>query len=294
MTFTWRSVDPPPETRLGAGQLLRVVLRGVPLIGVLLLGVLATVVLRMIERPVFKLHRPWTPFITQWVCRAAFLILGMRHEVQGSPMIESGAVVANHSSWLDIFALNACKRVYFVSKSEVADWPGIGTLAKITGTVFINRDPREARVQTKLFENRLLIGHKLLFFPEGSSTDGMRVLPFKSTLFQAFFSQPLRHRMRVQPVSVIYEAPPGTDPRFYGWWGDMNFGAHLVQVLGARRQGCVRVIYHPPVKVDEFADRKALAAAVEAQVRAGMPEDRRNGRSCGASAHRGNEAAQRC
>ncbi len=289
MTFTWRSVDPPPEIRLGAGQLLRVILRGIPLVGVLLLGVLATVVLRMIERPVFKLHRPWTPFITQWFCRAAFLILGMRHEVRGAPMIESGAVVANHSSWLDIFALNARKRVYFVSKSEVADWPVIGALAKVTGTVFINRDPREARHQTQVFENRLLAGHKLLFFPEGSSTDGLRVLPFKSTLFQAFFSESLRHRMRVQPVSVIYEAPPGADPRFYGWWGDMNFGAHLVQVLGARRQGGVRIIYHPPVKVDEFSDRKALAAAAEAQVRAGMPEDRRSG----ASAHRGNETAQR-
>jgi 1-acyl-sn-glycerol-3-phosphate acyltransferase len=120
-----------------------------------------------------------------------------------------------------------------------------------------------------------LAGHKLLFFPEGSSTDGMRVLAFKSTLFQAFFSQKLEHAIHVQPVSVIYEAPKGQDPRFYGWWGDMDFGTHLVRVLAVRHQGRVRVVYHAPARVDAFADRKALAAWAEAQVRAGMPEARR-------------------
>ena len=160
--------------------------------------------LRLIERPMHGLSRPWTPFITQWVCRSAFVILGMRHEVVGARMAEKGAVVANHSSWLDIFALNARKRIYFVSKSEVANWPGIGLLAKITGTVFIARDPRQARLQQEIFEARLLAGHKLLFFPEGTSTDGFRVLPFKTTLFQAFFHQNLRHEMHIQPVTVIY------------------------------------------------------------------------------------------
>jgi len=275
--FTWFSSEAPPEFQRDAGHVLRVVLRGGPLVLVLGLGVLATLGLRMIEAPLFRLYRPWTPFITQGVCRMAFVILGIRHEVTGAPMLEPGAVVANHSSWLDIFALNACKRVYFVSKSEVADWPGIGLLAKITGTVFIRRNPREARAQTAVFERRLLIGHRLLFFPEGSSTDGMRVLNFKSTLFQAFFSKALCHRLYVQPVSVIYDAPADVDPRFYGWWGDMSFAEHLMQVLGARRQGRVRVIYHPPLKVDDFPGRKALAADAEAQVRAGMPADRRGG-----------------
>ena len=189
----------------------------------------------------------------------------------GSP----GAVVSNHASWLDIFTLNLSKRVYFVSKSEVANWPGIGLLARITGTVFIARDPRQARAQTQVFEDRLLVGHKLLFFPEGTSTDGLRVLPFKPTLFQAFFSPRLCHVLHVQPASLIYTAPDGQDARFYGWWGDMGFGGHLLKTLAAPRQGSVRVVYHTPVRVDEFPDRKALAAHVEAVVRAGMPEDRR-------------------
>lgn len=275
MKFRWDSDVPPADFTLTPGGWLRVGMRGLSMALVILLGVVVSVALRLIEGPLHGLHRPWTPHVTQWVCWAVFRVLGMGHEVKGTPMRAPGAVVANHASWLDIFALNARKRVYFVSKSEVAGWPGIGHLARLVGTVFITRDPKEAKAQTEVFESRLLAGHKLLFFPEGSSTDGMRVIPFKSTLFQAFFSQKLAHAIHVQPVSVIYESPKGQDPRFYGWWGDMDFGTHLLRVLAVRRQGRVRVVYHAPARVDAFADRKALAAWAEAQVRAGMPETRR-------------------
>lgn len=275
MSFTWRSNEPLPEFRPGPGHLLRAALRALALLTLLGLGVLASLVLRLIERPLFKSYRPWTPFVTQGVSRAALAILGIRREVVGTPMIEPGAVVANHVSWLDILVLNAGHRVYFVAKSEVADWPGIGFLARLTGAVFIARDPRQAHAQTALFEQRFRIGHRLLFFPEGSSTDGMRVLAFKSTLFQSFFGSDLRHRMHLQPVSLVYQAPRGADPRFYGWWGDMSLGAHLLQVLGDGRSGSVRIVWHPPVRVCEFVDRKALAAYAEAEVRTGMPDDRR-------------------
>jgi 1-acyl-sn-glycerol-3-phosphate acyltransferase len=264
---TWRSDAPPPPVRIGAAGWLRVVLRGVPLALVVFGGLLLLLLVRLAEAPVHGLHRPWTPWITQGVCRAAFEIMGIAHRVQGMQMRERGAVVANHASWLDIFALNARKRVYFVSKAEVARWPGIGWLARATGTVFINRDPREAKAQAALFEARLKAGHKLLFFPEGTSTDGQRILPFKSTLFGAFFAPDLRDILWVQPVTLIYTAPPGEDPRFYAWWGEMEFGAHLLKVLAARRQGAVEVVYHPPLRVAGAGDRKALAAAAEAAVR---------------------------
>lgn len=277
MNLTWNPADEPNLPKIGPGGWLRVALRGPVLIAILLSGVLATALLRLIEVPVFKEKRPLTPYITQWVCRAAFLVLGIRHQTRGERMNRPGAVVANHASWLDIFALNARKRIYFVSKAEVANWPGIGILAKITGTVFIARDPRQAKAQTELFEKRLLAGHKLLFFPEGTSTDGMRVLPFKTTLFQSFFGPELRQKMHIQPVTVIYRAPGDRDARFYGWWGDMEFGPHLLHVMAARRQGSVTVVYHPPVKVDEFPDRKALAAHLEGVVRGGMPAERQIG-----------------
>ena len=95
-----------------------------------------------------------------------------------------------------------------------AEHMGLGMAA--TGTVFIKRDPSQARQQTQVFQDRLLAGHRLLFFPEGTSTDGQRVLPFKPTLFQAFFAPGLRDEISIQPVSVIYHAPPGEEPRFYG------------------------------------------------------------------------------
>jgi len=270
----WDMPEEPSAERISVAGWIRVLLRGVTL-GVLVFGgLLILLLIRLIERPIYGLHRPLTPHITQFVCRNAFRILQMPHKVRGEWMSQKGAVVANHSSWLDIFTLNARKRVYFVSKAEVAAWPGIGWLARATGTVFIRRDPKEAKQQQQVFEDRLLAGHKLLFFPEGTSTDSLRVLPFKSTLFQAFFHDHLRHEMHIQPVTVIYRAPEGEEPRFYGWWGDMDFGTHLLKTLAARRQGSVEVIYHPPVRVDSFPNRKSLAAHVEAIVRSGMPEDR--------------------
>ena len=274
--MSWDPGVEPPHVRIGPLGWLRAVMKG-GILGAITFGCLGLLLLvRLVERPIYGLHRPWTPWITQFVCSTAFVVLGIRYRVEGRRMTQRGAIVSNHVSWLDIFALNARKRVYFVSKAEVARWPGIGWLAKSTGTVFINRDPREARAQKEIFEARLLAGHMLLFFPEGTSTDGRVVLPFKTTLFQAFFSHDLRHEAHIQPVTLIYRAPEGADKRFYGWWGDMEFGPHLLQVLAAARQGEVTVKYHPPLKVDAYADRKALAAACEAAVRNGLPEDLRD------------------
>lgn len=269
MSPTWNEAPPPPEARPGVMGGLRVLWRGVAL-AVLIFGCLGLLLLvRLFERPLFGLRRPVTPFITQFVCRNALRLMGIGYSTRGALMRGPGAVVANHASWLDIFTLNARKRIYFVSKAEVARWPGIGWLARATGTVFITRERREAKAQQALFEARLHAGHKLLFFPEGTSTDGIRVLPFKSTLFAAFFAEGLRESLQVQPVSVIYHAPSGADPRFYGWWGDMGFGAHLFRVLAAPRQGRVEVLYHRPVYVRDFPDRKALALHCERAVRAG-------------------------
>ncbi|WP_109464590.1 lysophospholipid acyltransferase family protein [Albibacillus kandeliae] len=274
MSPTWESEEAPEAIQIGLGGWMRVVLRGL-ILGTLVFGCLGILLLvRLIERPLFGLKRPVTPFIVQFVCRNAFRILGISFTTRGAPMHERGAVVANHASWLDIFSLNARKRVYFVSKAEVARWPAIGWLARATGTVFIERDRKHAREQTELFEQRLLAGHRLLFFPEGTSTDGQRVLPFKTTLFAAFFSDHLRDAMHIQPVTVIYRAPEGQPARFYGWWGDMAFGPHLLKTLAAARQGAVELVYHPPLRVADFDSRKSVAAACEAAVRQGLNASR--------------------
>ena len=272
---TWVGADDTlPPLKPGALGWVRLVLRGAAFVSVTLLGLLVLLVVRLIERPVHGLARPWTPYITQWVCRTAFRIFGMGYRSHGERMTHPGAVVSNHCSWMDIFALNAGKRVYFVAKSEVAGWPLIGWLARATGTVFIRRNVRDAAAQKQVFEDRLTAGHKLLFFPEGTSTDGLRVLPFKPTLFAAFFSPALRDILWVQPVSVVYTAPEGAAARFYGWWGDMGFAAHLAKVLAAPKQGGVEVIWHEPLEVAAFSDRKALAKAAEDAVRSAFqPQD---------------------
>ncbi|WP_223428364.1 lysophospholipid acyltransferase family protein [Tateyamaria pelophila] len=271
MSVTWDGAPPPEPPTFGPSAVFRIAWRGSALLLTIAIGLALLLPLRLIERPVFGLARPWTPWITRTVCRLALFWLGIAFHRSGRPMQGQGAIVANHSSWLDIFALNASDRVYFVSKSEVSGWPGIGFLARVTGTLFIARDPKAAREQTALFEERLLAGQRLLFFPEGTSTDGLRVLPFKSTLFAAFFASGLKEHLSVQPVSVVYRAPEGEDTRIYGWWGDMSFGSHLLTMLALPRHGRVEVTYSAPLRVADIADRKALAAASEALVRAGHP-----------------------
>ncbi|WP_370232025.1 lysophospholipid acyltransferase family protein [Cognatishimia sp.] len=268
MTPTWTGNEDYIAQRKPKGlDWLRVVRRGVPGVLVIAVCLVLLLIVRLVERPLFGQRRPITPYITCFVCRSVLWLIGFPYEIKGVPMSHPGAVVANHASWLDIFSLNAPQRIYFVSKSEVAGWPGIGVLAKATGTVFISRQRKEAKRQQDLFEQRLGAGHKLLFFPEGTSTDANRVLPFKTTLFEAFFSDALREQSYVQPISVNYHAPEGEDPRYYGWWGDMELVPNVLHILSTPKQGKIELVFHPPMAVSRFANRKALAATLEQNVR---------------------------
>ena len=268
MTTTWISEDGEPiDKKISFLGWLLLFTRGGTIILVITIGLFLKCSLRLFERPLFGNRRPVTPYITVLVSRVSLWLLSISVKRFGSPLKKAGALVANHSSWLDIFALNSSQRLYFVSKSEVAKWPGIGLLAKATGTLFISREAKEAVVQKKLFEQRIKMGHRLLFFPEGTSTDCMRVLPFKSALFQAFFDLNLNSECFIQPVTVTYFAPKNEDHRFYGWWGDMSFTVHLLKTIASRRQGSIEIKYHDPLLVSDFAKRKELAVAAEKIIR---------------------------
>ena len=268
MTTTWISEEGEPiDKKISIFGWMRVFSRGSAIIFIILFGLILKFVLRLFEKPVFGDRRPVTPYITVLVSKISLWLLSIPVTRFGAPLLQPGAFVANHTSWLDIFALNSGQSLYFVSKSEVSKWPVIGLLAKSTGTLFIRRESKEAVAQKKLFGQRIKMGHRLLFFPEGTSTDGMRVLPFKSALFQAFFDSGSNSPCYIQPVTVTYFAPKNEDPRFYGWWGDMSFAVHLLKTIASRRQGSIEVRYHEPLLVSNFAKRKELAAAAEKIVR---------------------------
>jgi lyso-ornithine lipid O-acyltransferase len=262
----WQDVPPPP-LRISTFGWLRVLWRGTLVALLTYGGLLVLLLVRLIEWPLFGQARPVTPHITRFVCRTALRLLGLPLIVHGQPMTKPGAIVANHSSWLDVFVLNAVQTIYFVAKAEVAAWPAIGWLARATGTVFIARKGTEAKKHQDIFESRLMAGHRLLFFPEGTSTDAIRVLPFKSTLFEAFFSPALVRTMHIQPVTVVFHAPAGEDARHYGWWGDMDFASHLLKTLATPRQGRVELTFHPEVPVDAFDSRKTLSQHCERVIR---------------------------
>ena len=271
----WPRPEPAPIAPGMAGR-LRIALRAAALLIVLAVLLPLLLLVRVIERPLAGLRRPVSGYIVQGFFCACIAIAGLRLTFRGMPMTLPGAVVANHASWLDIFVLNARHRIVFVSKSEVSSWPAIGYLARTAGTLFIRRNAREAQAQTSALEARLLARQQLVFFPEGTSTDGLRVLPFKPTLFQSFFAPGLTDTLHVQAVTVIYCAPKGEDAAFYGWYGDMDFAPHAAQVFAARRGGRVELIYHKPLRVADFDNRKTLAAEAERIVRSAMPPERQD------------------
>jgi 1-acyl-sn-glycerol-3-phosphate acyltransferase len=274
VSATWYGDQPPPQKLpLGVSGWTRAALKTMVLVPVIFGGLFLLLLVRLLEGPIFRPRRPVTPFITVFVCRVVLRVVGLKVTVVGAFRPATNAVVANHSSWLDIFALNSVKRVYFVSKSEVASWPAIGWLARATGTVFIERDRSKAAAQSAALKERLSAGHMLLFFPEGTSSDGLRLLPFKTSLFSAFFDPALHDSFQIQPASLRYKAPPGQDPRFFGWWGDMEFGPHFLRVLAFGAGGQVIIRYHDPIQVSGFSDRKSLALVCEQAVRRGIASD---------------------
>ena len=173
--------------------------------------------------------------------------LGLGYVRHGEPMRRGGAFVANHSSWIDIVALQRAAAPFLVSKAEVRGWPVIGHIGRAIGTMFIDRRPAEAKRQEAQLFARLARGDRMAIFPEGTSTDGQRVLPFKSALFGVFFAPELQGRIAVQPVSIAYRPRPGLPAAFYGWWGEMDFASHLRDVMARSTGGVVELTFHPPL-----------------------------------------------
>lgn len=202
-------------------------------------------------------------------------ILAMRVAVEGGLPVKGPALIAaNHASWLDIVAFSAVMPVVFVAKREVASWPFFGALAKLGQTIFINRESRRdtGRARNRMKE-ALAQGRLVVLFPEGTSSDGNRVLPFRSSLLGAA-EEASGGNTPVIPATIAYTGlhglplPRGFRPRF-AWFGSMDLPAHL---WGLAKSGHFDVVirFHEPLAMETEGGRKALTRQAEAVVRSGL------------------------
>ena len=213
----------------------------------------------------------------QFYWRGVAAIVGLRLHVTGEVSGRRPVLfVANHSSYLDIVVLGALVRAAFVAKSEVRGWPGIGMIARLGRTVFVERHPRRSvRQRDEMKERLAAAGDSLVLFPEGTSNDGNAVLPFKSALFSAAeIADASGAALAVQPVTVAYirldGAPIGREWRdWYAWYGDMDLVPHVWKMVGLGLTD-VRVEFHRPVSLAEFPSRKELARHCYDEVAAGL------------------------
>lgn len=199
-------------------------------------------------------------------------VLGVRVRVIGRPAHRQRAgrpviYVPNHSSWLDIPVLGGKLGACFVAKEEIAHWPLVSQIAKLGRTVYTRRTRTSTPRERDEMRRRLADGDNLILFPEGTTSDGSRVLPFR-TAFLSVAELPVTADGKpplVQPVSVAYDRlsflPTGRTSRsLFAWYGDMGFGPHFWQ-LGQHRGLRATVLFHTPLDPAAFPSRKELARA---------------------------------
>ena len=221
------------------------------------------------------LQRNWTRSLPvvyhRWCCR----ILGLRIRVIGMSTSERPILyAANHVSYTDITVLGSVIPGSFIAKSEVARWPFFGWLAKLQRSVFVDRQVRSTATQRDAIGERLAAGDALILFPEGTSGDGNRVLPFKSALFAAAQRGEGIPEVVIQPVSLAYTRldgiPIGRLYRpFFAWYGSVELAPHLWGMVGL---GTVEVVveFHPSTFLQDCGSRKALANYCHARVSGGV------------------------
>ncbi|MGI9479496.1 MAG: lysophospholipid acyltransferase family protein [Hyphomicrobiaceae bacterium] len=207
-----------------------------------------------------------------WYHRAVCRLLGIRIRIEGEVARDRPVlIVSNHISWLDIPILSAVAPLSFIAKKEVGTWPVVSNLARLQRTVFVDRTRRTAVGHvTSEMRQRLDQGDILVLFAEGTSTDGNRVLPFKTALFAAAFSE-ANPNVCVQSLSLTYTRLHGiplgrADRNLIGWYGDMEMGDHAWSLLKAGPID-VRISIGDPIPLSDFADRKQLAEHTEMVVR---------------------------
>ena len=212
-------------------------------VGRILLATPYTVILLPLQTAVLALELRFARWLPQFFHRQWCRIFGIHVHVEGQ--------ISPHRPTL------------FVAKSEIAQWPILGLLARLQRTLFIERRRRRAANQRDAMSERLGAGDSLILFPEGASHDGQRVLPFKSSLFSVAERRGDDKPLTIQPVSLAYTRLDGIPLNrafrpHYAWFGDMTLMPHMFEMLGVGRL-TVEVTFHDPVVGDGSESRKSLA-----------------------------------
>lgn len=196
----------------------------------------------------------------RWMQRIAgriLRVLGGKLEFRGA-IPTDGLIVSNHLGYLDVFVLGSLIPAIFVAKSDVRGWPLVGLLCRLSGTIFVERDRRHSASATLQAMNEALASRRpVVIFPEGTSSDGATVLPFKTSLLEAATSHP------TSPTAIDYDLIGGSVADELCYWRDMKFAAHFWHILGL--PGFTARVHfgnsQPPAH-----DRKAAATEFRAKI----------------------------
>jgi 1-acyl-sn-glycerol-3-phosphate acyltransferase len=209
------------------------------------------------------LSRRWNEFAVRVWTGGLVTALGMKVDVIGTPPPKPFFMVANHLSYLDILVLGARLGPTFISKHELASWPVLGHLARVTGVIFVNRDRKRDAVRVRdEIDTAVSRGAGVVLFPEGTSTRGDQIYPLKTALLE----WAARHRYPVHAVSLRYGT---TDPSCSAtddicWWGDAAFAPHFLNLLAIPQvQATVSFAEQPVVEGDRTALGSRLRLALQ-------------------------------
>lgn len=202
--------------------------------------------------------------VRQFLYKIPIYIMGIRIHVKGKYTRHKPALfVSNHASYVDILTLGAAMPASFISKDDVRGWPLIGFIAWLTRTVFIERKPTRAFEELSKIKERISGNEQLLLFPEGTTSDGNTLLPFKTSAFKVAEEMMDGRALHVQPVAVVYSAIDGTPTtpqtrNLVAWYGDSYLLPHVWRLLGYRRVD-VTVLLGEPLVIDRPVSRKIIA-----------------------------------
>jgi lyso-ornithine lipid O-acyltransferase len=209
-------------------------------------------------------------------------ILNIQLSIHGEPTKHRPAIfIVNHSSWLDIVVLGSVLPACFVAKGEIAHWPAFGLIARLGRTVFVSRAKSGIDRERKLILERLAAGDNIILFPEGTTSDGTRILRFQ-TSFLALAEAP--SRPDIQLVTLVYDGINGLpmhrrDRPLISWYGDMTMAGHIPGI-GRLRSLHATLVLDAAIPAGTYPDRKQLSAALQtrlaanaARLRQGRPVD---------------------